>query len=121
MDFILSGDQDLPTASLNDGVRLNSKGDIAAELHDKIVDILGFQDGSAQAHKARPNGSCTVAGWWSEFNKKTVGGWQSLLKDMAVATGVADEVDCRDGILPFLFGALNTPLDWAPGLPLTGA
>ena len=99
----------LPTAGSDDGVHLDSKGDITAKQHDKIADILGIQDGSVQASKARPNGSCAVADWWSEFQKtKKLAEWQSLLKGMGVAAEAADEIDCLNDVLRFLIDALDT-------------
>ena len=78
-------------------------------LSYKIADILGIQDGSGQASKARPNGSCAVADWWSEFQKaKKLAGWQSLLKGMGVAAEAADGIDCLTDVLPFLIDALDT-------------
>ena len=112
----------LPTATVDDAVHLNSKGDITTGQHDKIVDILGIKDGSAQACKARPDRACPVADWWYEFKKaKKLGGWQTLLKGMGVAAAAADEIDCLDDVLPLLIDALDTPLDWGPGFPITGA
>ena len=99
----------LPSASLIDGVILDSKGDITAVQHDEIVAILGIRDGSAQASKARPNGSCAVTEWWSEFQKaKGLVGWQSLLKDMGVAAAAADGVGCLTEVLPILIDALDS-------------
>ena len=40
---------------------------------------------------------------------------------MGVAAEAADEIDCLNDVLQFLIDALDTPLEWAPGLPLSGA
>ena len=112
----------LPTASPDARVHLDSRGHITTEQHDKIVEILGIQDSSAQARKARPDGLCAVSDWWSEFKKaKKLAGWQSLLKDMGIAEDAADEIDGLNDVLPFLIDALDTPTDWAPGFYLSGA
>ena len=99
----------IPTAGPDDGVHLDPKGDITAKQHDRITDILGIHVGSVRASKARPNGYCAVADWWSEFQKtRKLPEWQSLLKDMGIAAEAADEVGCLDDVLRYLIDALDT-------------